>query len=138
MSHSLSLTQQDKQINTKIYDEYNRLHMQDGWAYNHKIENYKIMLSMIKAINTFLDGVSCLDVGCGSGDFSAFAKKYGIIDYLGVDLYEPAINLARKKYPHEKFILGDFLELDIIQVFDYAVCSGSLTLKLFTDNYAFL
>ncbi|HSW97329.1 MAG TPA: class I SAM-dependent methyltransferase [Candidatus Saccharimonadales bacterium] len=132
------LSHQDKQIHTTVYKEYARLHMEDGWADNHKLENFKLMMHLIELTDTSLDTTACLDVGCGTGDFSAFARKFGTKQYLGIDVYEPAIIKARRKYPKEQFILGDFLAIPIDQAFDYAFCSGGLSIKLDTDNYAFL
>lgn len=132
------LTIQDYAINTKIYEEYTQLHMEDGWAANHKRENYQQLLHILTLTKDTFDQKSCLDVGCGTGDLSAFVKKLGATKYLGVDMYQPAIEKARKKYPQEQFILGDFLTVPIPNRFDYTFCSGSLSVKLATDNYHFL
>ena len=132
------LSDQDKQINTRVYDEYHTLHMIDGWYGTHKMQNYKQMMQMLARTNHTLEDKSVLDVGCGSGDLSAFVRKLGATTYLGIDMYEPAIQSAKQKYPDETFLLEDFLSVKLTQAYDYAFCSGSLTVKLASDNYAFL
>ncbi len=132
------LSDQDKQLNTRIYDEYHRLHMTDGWYGTDKLQNYKQMMLVLELTGIPLDDKSVLDVGCGSGDLSAFVRKLGATEYLGIDIYEPAIQSAKQKYPKEKFIQGDFLEAKLKQTYDYGFCSGSLTVKLMSDNYEFL
>lgn len=138
MAKLSSLSEEDKQINTKIYDEYHRLNMVDGWYGSDKLQNYKQMMNILELTDIPLDGLSCLDVGCGSGDLSNFVRKLGATGYIGIDIYQPAIERAKQKYPQEAFILGDFLEVPIKNKFDYAFCSGSLTVKIATDNYVFL
>lgn len=133
----ITLSDQDKQITIKNYEEYARMNMEDGWAENHKMENFKLMMRIVELTDISLEGKSCLDVGCGTGDFSAYAKKFGAKKYLGIDIYEPAITKAKEKYPNERFLLGDFLEVEIIEQFDFSFCSGGLSIKLETDNYAF-
>lgn len=138
MSKIKGLSEKDKEINTKIYQEYEKLHMEDGWGEAHKLRNFKQMLYILELTNEQLDGKSCLDVGCGSGDLSVLLRKLGAKEYLGIDMYEPAIQSARQKYPRETFILDDFLKIKLSKIFDYVFCSGSLTVKLATDNYEFL
>src|SRR5579871_881328 len=133
-----TLSRQDKKLNTLLYDQYKRLHMEDGWYDGEKLRKYKEMMQIIALTDVSLDNTSCLDVGCGTGDLSAFTKKLGATDYLGVDIYKPAIDSARKKYPDEKFIWGDFLKVRLKQKFDFAFCSGSLSVNLLADNYMFL
>ena len=96
------------------------------------------MMEIIALTDVSLDNTSCLDVGCGTGDLSAFVKKLGATEYVGVDLYKPAIDKAKRKYPEEKFIWADFLKVQLKQKSDYAFCSGSLSVKLQTDNYTFI
>lgn len=138
MGRDFTLSRRDKQVNTKIYNQYQQLQMEDGWYGRDKIQNYKQLFSIIDLTDIALDDRSCLDVGCGTGDLSAFSRRFGATDYLGIDIYEPAIKQARKKYPNEKFIWSDFLKVNLHRSFDFSFCSGSLSVKLATDNYAFL
>ncbi len=49
-----------------------------------------------------------LDVGCGSGRFAEYLKH---ISYTGVDFSKNLINEAKKRFPNQKFIVGDVLSL---------------------------
>lgn len=49
-----------------------------------------------------------LDVGCGSGRFFNYLKD---TDYTGIDFSKNLINEAKKRFPNEKFIVGDALSL---------------------------
>lgn len=53
------------------------------------------------------NGDSLLDYGCGIGDFRGFLSEMNIqlVDYLGIDINNNYINLARKKYPNDNFEL---------------------------------
>lgn len=47
---------------------------------------------------------NCLDVGCASGYMlSEIASAFPDAEYFGVDIYDKAIEYARKTYPHIKF-----------------------------------
>ncbi|MFE4337375.1 class I SAM-dependent methyltransferase [Streptomyces sp. NPDC056831] len=43
------------------------------------------------------DGLSALDVGCGTGEFAAYLNERGY-NVLGVDYAETAVSLARSRY----------------------------------------
>lgn len=52
------------------------------------------------------DNDSILDYGCGIGDFIKYLEKYKkISDYLGVDINDNFINMAKKDYPNNEFQL---------------------------------
>lgn len=133
-----NITDQDKKLNDKLYDEYHSLGMEDGWHKGNKEENYRLMVKIAQLSGIPLQGSSCLDVGCGSGDFSQYLKSHGVKQYLGLDIYEPSLEKARSKYPSENFMFGDLLEKDFSQKFNFAFCSGALTVKLHENNYDFL
>jgi SAM-dependent methyltransferase len=121
--------------NHKIYDAYiNDFHMEDGWLKGNKEYNFFELVKLAKLTGVPIRGKKCLDVGCGTGDLSALLRKHGMRDYIGIDIYKPSLSTARKRYPNETFVLGDFLAGDVTGVFDYAFCSGALTVKLTTEN----
>ncbi len=49
-----------------------------------------------------------LDVGCGNGRFSKYLKG---TNYTGVDFSVNLIGEAKKRFPNEKFVVGDVLSL---------------------------
>lgn len=137
--NSTKITTKDKDINSKLYKEYEKLRMEDGWNEGDKDINYIKLIKISELTKIPLFQASVLDVGCGTGDLSAFLRMRNITDYLGIDIYSPAIDKAGIKYPKEKFILGDILE-NILnnKKFDFVFCSGALTTNLASDNYKFL
>ncbi|CAN5163374.1 class I SAM-dependent methyltransferase [soil metagenome] len=129
----------EKIHNTRMYHEYHDLGMEDGWLPNNQQDNFHFMTKLMELTGIPLPGTHCLDVGCGSGDLSLFLRQRGISSYLGVDIYDISLEKARNKYPQETFLHTDILSEDLQQMFDYAFCSGSLTVKFKTiDNYDFL
>jgi trans-aconitate 2-methyltransferase len=61
-------------------------------------------------------GLEILDVGCGAGVLSAHLARYGRV--LGIDLSEPAIELARRRAPAVEFRAGSPAELPATRTFD--------------------
>ncbi len=51
-----------------------------------------------------LGGKRVLDLGCGFGDFCAYAAERGAARVLGVDLSERMLNEARRRHPHLEFV----------------------------------
>jgi SAM-dependent methyltransferase len=74
------------------------------------------------------------DLACGTGELLSHVKALGqgSIDYIGVDRSARALEFARAKHPHARF-----LELDVSDpaadlsgmACDYLVCSGLFTVK---------
>jgi SAM-dependent methyltransferase len=125
--------------NTRIFHEYiNDLGMDNGWDDGNQIENFQYLSRIEELAEKPFNEASILDVGCGTGDLSAFLREKGISDYVGIDIYEPSLERARERYPQETFINGDLLTMKFEKKFDYAFCSGGLTLNLSIDNYEFL
>ena len=59
-----------------------------------------------------------LDVGCGNGRLLEIIGKKEI-DYLGVDSSQELINIARQRFPRNKFAVGDILDLGQIKDIDF-------------------
>ncbi len=136
----MKLAAQDITINNTLYDIYHRQYnMPDGWLPGNQKDNFHYLAKIAGLTHVSLKSATCLDVGCGSGDLSLFLRRRGITQYLGIDIYEKALENARKKYPQEAFITADFLEINLKQKFDFVFCSGALTVKLATiNNYDYL
>lgn len=131
------LSEPDKQRNDALYDIFRRVENLDAWSEEHKEQNYHNLAKIAEFAGTPLDGTSCLDVGCGTGDLSGFLRQRNVKDYLGIDIYEPSLDAARKKYD-ERFENRDILVWDPEEKFDYAFSSGALSTRLDSDNNAFL
>jgi SAM-dependent methyltransferase len=129
----------DIQRNTKVYNEYEFIGMEDGWYPKNKQQNYRLMLKLPELAKHPLKGTSVLDVGCGKGDFSSILRQHGVYSYLGIDINPVVLDTARQRHPDELFLFADLLHDDVNDHFDYSFCSGALTLKLTDmDNYEFL
>lgn len=130
---------EEKIHNVRMYQEYKDLGMDDGWLPGNQQQNFELMLKLGALSNTSFTNSSCLDVGCGTGDLSKFLKNQGVKTYLGVDIYDIALEKARNKYPSETFLHLDILSQELPQTFDYAFCSGALTVRMKKiNNYDFL
>lgn len=93
---------------------------------------FKIMQSVIPDTSR---KVSVCEVACGTGDFYHHLKnsQLNIQQYVGIDLSEKAISLARKKYPDGKYIAGDLLGMSDDSIAnltsDYVVANGLFTVR---------
>ena len=129
----------DIALNTKMYDEYIQTYrMHNGWQEGNQEYNFKALSRINEMTGVPFRGASLLDVGCGTGDLVDFLKDEELAHYVGIDIYRPSLNIAREKHPQVTFIEGDLLTEAFPEQFDYAICSGSLTIKLSIDNYTFL
>jgi SAM-dependent methyltransferase len=82
-----------------------------------------------------LDGSSLLDVGCGFGDFWAYAKEKNVhfSRYLGIDFNARILEVARRRYEGAEFALLNILMEDPPFRPDYIVASGIMAVDL--DGY---
>jgi len=139
MTKLKSFPPQDISLNTRMYDEYiNELKMPNGWLPGNQEYNFKELIRLADMAGSSLKDKDILDVGCGTGDFVPLLRQQGINNYVGIDIYKPSLEKARKQYPNETFIEGDLLTGIIKEKFDYAFCSGGFTIKLSVNNYDFL
>lgn len=89
----------------KTRDDYNRIshHFSSTRKYNWPA--LKGLLSDIEGGKNF----KMADLGCGNGRiYELISEKK--IDYYGLDLSEDLINIAKKKHPGVRFIVGNVLD----------------------------
>lgn len=67
--------------------------------------------SIDKFVSLFNQGDSILDVGCGSGDKSAYMIEKGL-NVTGVDFSEKMIEIAKREVPKGEFHVMDINKLD--------------------------
>ncbi len=81
-----------------------------GAYYHRELEKY---LRFLIPSNS-----SVLEIGCGTGDLlAALNPSRG----LGIDISSNMVEIARKKFPHLKFEIGDVENLQLEEKFDYVV-----------------
>src|SRR5680860_78440 len=89
----------------------------------------KIWPKMEELCSKVRDGEKVLDLACGNGRLLESFKGRSI-QYLGIDLSEELIKLARKNYPNNNFEVGDLMELNKFivrdQKYDYIFCLAAL------------
>lgn len=83
-----------------------------------------------------LNNQKILDIGCGFADFYAYLKKKKVkVNYTGIDICAPFIDICRQRFPEASFEVGDIESLDLKGHFDYIVSSQTFNNKLkFADN----
>jgi ubiquinone/menaquinone biosynthesis C-methylase UbiE len=104
----------------KTKDDYNRIAVKFSNTRQHLSED----ISYLGKFSQARDRV--LDFGCGNGRLSELfiGKK---IQYTGVDFSDEMMNLAKEKYPDDKFVLVDNLKLPFKDAsFDIIYCLSAL------------
>ncbi|MCD6233205.1 class I SAM-dependent methyltransferase [bacterium] len=72
---------------------------------------WKVWPEMEFLFNDYIqEGDKVLDLGCGNGRFYSLLKTKGI-DYIGVDVSEELVKIARKRYSGANFQVADALNL---------------------------
>ena len=72
-----------------------------------------------------LAGQRILDVGCGFADYAEFLrKKYGVLNYVGLDITPLMIERSQKLYPQLDLRLGNFLDVPLDETFDVVTANG--------------
>lgn len=66
---------------------------------------------------------SVLEIGCGSGNLAPYFLKENYT-YLGLDLYDEMLDIARENHPDAEFIRSDMRDLHLEQTFDAVVVTG--------------
>ena len=76
-------------------------------------------------------GAKVLDVGCASGGFFNIMRSLEpTIDYTGIDIAEPNIEIAREIYPEAKFQVTDGLHIPFCDgEFDLVHCTSVLVVE---------
>jgi SAM-dependent methyltransferase len=71
-----------------------------------------------------LTGEKILEVGCAAGGlFEILTKKFGQVEYTGLDISPAEIKFGRKYYPEAQFICQDFMKNRFKEdAFDTAIC----------------
>ncbi len=93
----------------------------------HRSYKAKILSDLVDRLRP----ASILDVGCGDLEVT---RELAVNDYLGVDISEEALSIAREKRPDWRFLAGDFLTLDL-QPADMVICLDVLIHQKDRETY---
>ncbi len=73
------------------------------------------------------DNVSILDIGCGTGRLYHFFKDFQAIDYVGLDQSQGQIEMAKKDFPKNNYVVSEMTELPFVnEKFDFIFCIATL------------
>ncbi len=70
-----------------------------------------------------------LDAGCGTGRVARDLARRGL-DVVGVDLDPSMLDVARRKAPTVRWVLGDLVDVDVGRRFDVVVLAGNVMIYL--------
>lgn len=104
-----------------------------GWK---SVEDQVLRFKVLADIGDLSNDLVC-DVGCGFGDLLPYLQeRFGQLRYLGVDITEELLEVARARKPDVRFMLADILADAYAEPADWYLLSGALNFKLI-DNLAF-
>ena len=87
-----------------------------------KLSEKSFIKALIKKYN-LSPGLSCLDVGSGTGKYSKLLVDYGL-KVTGIDVSRVAIEKARNRCPKASFLCKDIKDYSPSHKFDIIFCSG--------------
>jgi SAM-dependent methyltransferase len=97
-----------------------------GWLKGRQ----KFRFYFLEQISDSNENDSILDVGCAYADLYGYLKEQGWNGkYCGVDIVPGLIDEAKKRYPGVDARIGDILEDNFTEKYDWIYCSGALTSK---------
>ncbi len=100
------------------------------WVHEDRAQQRQDMMLGVVLPQDKSENFSLLDVGCGYGALLTRAQSLQLkVDYTGNDLVADMITHARALHPDSHFVVGDFLETEWDETFDYVICNGIMTFK---------
>lgn len=92
-------------LDERAYRDLDELHgnLRDMARYDHGLGTFRLVLHLVATgLSPAENGYTGLDVGCGSGDFIAYAeRRLNTVRWLGLDVSRDVLRLARRG--HEEF-----------------------------------
>jgi SAM-dependent methyltransferase len=76
---------------------------------------------------------SVLEAGCGTGNLaSRFSRNH--FDYMGMDLSDDMLRIARSNYPEVSFVAGDMRNFKLIRLIQSCIITGRSTSYLVSND----
>lgn len=101
---------------------------------NHQLgANYSKMIKILKS-KIDIDNKLVLDIGSGTGVWSAVYKKNGASKVLGIDFAKKMVEQSKYNYPHIDFIHGDAENLQEIEDNSFDIVTASYVIHGVTEE----
>lgn len=101
---------------------------------NHLLR-LKKMLRLVELGPAPGQAASILDAGCGYGALcDELVSAYPRLEYTGIDLCPEMVACGQKRHPRSRWIVGDLIDIQGNERFDYVVANGVFTQKLGTST----
>jgi len=113
-----------------------KLYSQLAQVYHEMYQSIFDYKKEFKFYNRLLKKYKCkkiLEIGCGSGNLAPFFLKAGY-NYVGLDLFQEMIKIAKKVDPKAKFVQGDMRKLKLKDKFDAILITGRSFTYLTTND----
>lgn len=116
------------------FDKYGDNHLGMDWPNKDDVETrYQVMLDILNNSRKGLDQkYTLLDFGCGTAQMLDYMNKinFASINYVGLDISEKVVELAKTKFPDNTFVACDaLLRPDLVPNFDIGILNGIFTEK---------
>ena len=136
-------------------NEYDRLNQVNCYSSRYYEHGYSMLTlgwnkgkqdvrfdNLVSDFASDIASASCIDLGCGFGDFLPYWRACGGEGYIGVDIVPELINEAKMRLGDigdSLFVVADFLDEDFNYEADFIVASGPFNYKFeHASNYDFI
>lgn len=104
-----------------------------------KYTQYKRFEILTYFIKNHIKDSTIVDAGCGFAEYYSYLRKNNLIpkEYIGIDIEEDMINLAKKRFSDIKLLQKDILN-DEIPKADYYICSGAMNILEKEEMFLFI
>lgn len=116
---------------TRVYEVYDEI---INWFDDARTKNLMESEYLNLIVNAIPPKSSILDLGCGTGEpIAQFFIEKGF-KLTGVDGSQKMIELCRKRFPDERWIVSDMRDINLQQQFDVILAWHSFFIWIMTAN----
>jgi SAM-dependent methyltransferase len=85
------------------------------------LEAAGVFRSVVGSLGEDLSRTRTLEIGCGTGFYTAELDRLGVVNYTGVDITSTLFETHRRRFPNYRFVQADVTRDPIAGQFDLAV-----------------